>query len=209
MNDDKEKELKSERAAYMRDWNRRRKEAMPELVKEELKAKYQRQKHHHKARYDRLKTDPKFRAAAVERATKWSKDNSERRKEYMRDYMRKNRAKLVARSAAWKKANPERAKTIAVHSSHLRRTRLVQTPKLQRDQARSMMQRERKKKTHVCYYCKSRFKGTMHWDHVIPVSKGGTHSPDNLCVACPECNLKKADNGLSKVSMSDNMLLPI
>lgn len=194
------------KADYMREWIRKN----PEKAKANRLRTWERHgEKYEKRRRIKYESNPALKSAAVARSTKWSKNNSERRKEYMRDYMRKNRAKLVARSAAWKKANPERAKTLAVHSSHLRRTRLVQTPKLQRDQARSMMQRERKKKTHVCYYCKSRFKGTMHWDHVMPVSKGGTHSPDNLCVACPDCNLRKADNGLVNLSTSDNMLLPI
>ena len=30
-------------------------------------------------------------------------------------------------------------------------------------------------------------------DHVIPKSKGGTHSEDNLINACQQCNVQKSD----------------
>lgn len=31
----------------------------------------------------------------------------------------------------------------------------------------------------------------IHLDHVIPLSKGGTHTADNVKVACAPCNLRK------------------
>lgn len=44
----------------------------------------------------------------------------------------------------------------------------------------------------VCTYCGST-SGPFHLDHIQPWSRGGQHSPDNLCVACMGCNLAKAD----------------
>jgi hypothetical protein len=34
---------------------------------------------------------------------------------------------------------------------------------------------------------------SFHCDHVIPRAKGGLTTLDNLCYACPRCNLRKAD----------------
>lgn len=31
----------------------------------------------------------------------------------------------------------------------------------------------------------------IHLDHLIPLSRGGTHAPENLRVACAKCNLEK------------------
>jgi 5-methylcytosine-specific restriction endonuclease McrA len=33
-----------------------------------------------------------------------------------------------------------------------------------------------------------------HLDHVIPWSKGGSDSPDNLVIACAPCNMRKKAN---------------
>ena len=33
----------------------------------------------------------------------------------------------------------------------------------------------------------------IHLDHVIPLARGGTHSPENVRVACAFCNLSKRD----------------
>lgn len=56
-----------------------------------------------------------------------------------------------------------------------------------------------------CYYCGCQTKrmGTYREgmecsvmatrDHVIPISKGGTHEPENIVLACQACNTKKRD----------------
>jgi 5-methylcytosine-specific restriction endonuclease McrA len=42
-----------------------------------------------------------------------------------------------------------------------------------------------------CYYCKKKEKLTM--DHVIPLSKKGQHTKENLVPACQSCNSKKSN----------------
>jgi len=47
-----------------------------------------------------------------------------------------------------------------------------------------------------CQYCfmHQRLQGaTFHIEHIIPRSKGGTSELANLALACPSCNLHKAD----------------
>lgn len=43
---------------------------------------------------------------------------------------------------------------------------------------------------HRCRYCDTK-DGPFHLDHVIPVSRGGESTPDNLTVACAKCNMEK------------------
>ncbi len=46
----------------------------------------------------------------------------------------------------------------------------------------------------TCQYCAKRFKSIeLTLDHVIPRSKGGPTSWDNIVSACEKCNNKKAD----------------
>lgn len=43
----------------------------------------------------------------------------------------------------------------------------------------------------MCLYCESDIFEKYHLDHRIPISKGGKHTYDNLCLACPTCNMRK------------------
>lgn len=42
-----------------------------------------------------------------------------------------------------------------------------------------------------CYYCGENLNGNYHMDHKIPLYRGGLHAWENVCLACPSCNLKK------------------
>ncbi len=52
---------------------------------------------------------------------------------------------------------------------------------------------------HRCQYCGSHQHLTL--DHVIPRSKGGTHSWDNVVAACERCNSRKGDRLLHETGM--------
>lgn len=45
----------------------------------------------------------------------------------------------------------------------------------------------------VCFYCGTDTTGNHHWDHWIPLAKGGPEAPWNLVVSCPTCNHRKHD----------------
>lgn len=52
-----------------------------------------------------------------------------------------------------------------------------------------------------CHYCGRRAPDVeLHVDHIIPRSKGGSNSPDNLIAACAECNLGKSNQELVLVT---------
>lgn len=42
---------------------------------------------------------------------------------------------------------------------------------------------------HRCVYCGG--KRRLGQDHIVPLAKGGTHSPDNVVPACLSCNVRK------------------
>jgi 5-methylcytosine-specific restriction endonuclease McrA len=46
-----------------------------------------------------------------------------------------------------------------------------------------------------CHWCKRKRVLTM--DHVIPLAKGGTHTPENIVAACQPCNSRKRDRLLT------------
>lgn len=53
-----------------------------------------------------------------------------------------------------------------------------------------------------CAYCDKQLGQKVTIDHVIPVSRGGKHSIDNVVPACRSCNSKKRDRPPSKPVMT-------
>lgn len=51
-----------------------------------------------------------------------------------------------------------------------------------------------------CQYCGS--KGDLTFDHVLPRSRGGVTSWDNVVAACSPCNLRKANKSLKQSGLS-------
>ena len=47
-----------------------------------------------------------------------------------------------------------------------------------------------KRDDYTCYYCGNTANTA---DHIVPVSKGGTHEESNLIAACTRCNSGKKD----------------
>lgn len=43
-----------------------------------------------------------------------------------------------------------------------------------------------------CAVCRSSIKKGYHVDHIVPLSKGGSNSKENLQLLCPTCNLSKS-----------------
>jgi 5-methylcytosine-specific restriction endonuclease McrA len=50
-----------------------------------------------------------------------------------------------------------------------------------------------------CQYCSSTKNLTI--DHIIPKSKGGDNSWENMCLSCSTCNTKKGDKFLEQTGM--------
>jgi len=69
-------------------------------------------------------------------------------------------------------------------------------PKRKRTNIPKGMRREVfKRDNYTCVECgaKKSDGATLHVDHIIPVSKGGTDELDNLQTLCKDCNLNKSD----------------
>lgn len=50
----------------------------------------------------------------------------------------------------------------------------------------------------ACYWCREIFNPSdCHADHITPLTKGGPHSVENMCVACGDCNRHKHDKTLA------------
>ncbi|HQR36963.1 MAG TPA: HNH endonuclease [Blastocatellia bacterium] len=53
-----------------------------------------------------------------------------------------------------------------------------------------------------CQYCAVKLPASdLSIDHILPRSRGGKTSPDNLCVACKPCNSRKGDRTPAEARM--------
>ncbi|MES2460857.1 MAG: HNH endonuclease [Armatimonadota bacterium] len=71
-----------------------------------------------------------------------------------------------------------------------RRMRIARAPRVEKIDRALIIARD----DSTCYLCGRRVeKKTLQIDHVHPLAKGGSHTYDNLRVACASCNSRKDD----------------
>lgn len=99
---------------------------------------------------------------------------------YSAAHKRANAERINAYNAAYRRANPEVGR---VHSLKRRALKAV-------NGAFVISARDQRRLGHgPCAYCGG--PGPFHWDHVIPLARGGRHAIGNLVTACAGCNRHK------------------
>jgi 5-methylcytosine-specific restriction endonuclease McrA len=125
------------------------------------------------------------------RFLRWKEKNREHYLEYQRKYAEQNAKQNVSRVAKWKKDNPEKAKANASVSDARRRARVTLNGG-DLEAARTLIAQWKSCKTFRCVYCNKRLSTSkLEVDHVIPLARGGSHSPENLAKSCGPCNRAK------------------
>lgn len=136
----------------------------------------------------------------VSAITKANREGPNRQKilEGKKQYYQENREKCDAAIQRWKEENKEKALSyhsvwakrnpaVVNHFSAKRRAKVIdQTPELTEEEALRIRD----------MYWLAKDLGTVtgetyHVDHIIPLSKGGLHHPDNLQILPADLNLKK------------------
>lgn len=142
------------------------------------------------------------------------KRNREAKLRRQNEYAAMNREREAMRARNWRKANPEKVRALNLswtsrnkdHISsykkdylrnnrdiiqanrRLRKARIRGTPlhhKITAEEWSEIINRY----DHRCAYCFTSGKMTM--DHVIAISRGGSHTSDNVVPACMSCNARK------------------
>lgn len=142
----------------------------------------------------RKKTDENFVAQyKLECAKAWAKWSSRpENKEKLRRYRSINSGRIRAQQRRW--AKTEKGRLFCLAKSNLRATRKrINTPDCEFAQNKDVV--ALLMRSAACHWCRKEFESTEQKtiDHVIPVSKGGKHSIDNLVACCSKCNNVKAD----------------
>jgi 5-methylcytosine-specific restriction endonuclease McrA len=152
----------------------------------------------------RLYTDEERKERAISRAKQWRLDNPERarelerkshsrpdaikrKKEWAREHRCKKREEYNRKQREYRRTSVGNA--VIRNCLHTRRAQIRDTA------TESLTELYRKIHENIvwCHICWKRIDGaTCHIDHIVPLSKGGTHTRDNIAPACPECNLRKS-----------------
>lgn len=103
--------------------------------------------------------------------------------EYYRDRYRANRDKILERQKEYRSSNLARH-SISEAKRRARKKNLHHCPYTPSD-----LDAVAKQFSWKCAYCDSA--GIDHWDHFIPLSRGGPDSINNLIPACQSCNTSK------------------
>lgn len=134
---------------------------------------------------------------------------------WQRDYYHRTRSERLAWNAEWRKENRRIIRARAAKYYAKNKEKCIECvnecrrkyPEKYGMLARAMSARRRKRKADgdppakvakwtarqakVCTWCGANCASDYHVDHIIPLSRGGTHHIDNLCISCPPCNLSK------------------
>lgn len=165
----------------------------------------------------RYAEDPKWFSA---RFKAWYEKNKERDAEMHRRWLQENKERANETHRAWQRANPEKVREIEKTKRTRHADRIAAymkaygpkwvkaNPEKHRDKARRY--RARKLQAPIsdltaaqwallkemynlsCAYCGERVE-VLTQDHVLALSKGGSHTASNVVPACKSCNSSKHD----------------
>lgn len=141
-----------------------------------------------------------------EQLREWRTQNKEHLRDYQRRYVEQHREALWEARVAWKAANQEllsaeKTAWLERHPGYMaaavakRRALKKHAPIVERIDRNQIIERDRS----TCYLCARHLeRSEITLDHVIPLTRGGSHTHANLKVACRSCNSAKGNRTLEE-----------
>lgn len=118
-------------------------------------------------------------------AREWRKTKRDTVREYERRYREKYPEKYLEKGRSYRARNRDYFRV----ANAIRRVRVLATDNPHTFQD---IETQLARQNHMCYWC-SQPLTTYEVDHVIPVSRGGSNSADNIVVTCSNCNRTKSN----------------
>ena len=131
------------------------------------------------------------REAICERSRQWYKDNKERALAACKQYYEANKEKMAAAKQRYYQNHKEEQR----ECNRRRKQRIAAGDTIRRSQYSSLFDKQQG----LCAYCGKKMKTDgdyLHRDfctveHIIPISRNGQHTIDNIVFACRKCNTSK------------------
>jgi 5-methylcytosine-specific restriction endonuclease McrA len=145
---------------------------------------------------------PSKREYYIAAAKRWSQEHPERVKVnrqrhvatgYYKRYHEQNRERKNAKDRRWRHARP------AVNLDRVRRreARKCAAPVVEKIDRAALYARD----NWICYRCERVCTpANITLDHVVPLTRGGSHTADNLRVCCRSCNSRKGRHLLTELA---------
>jgi 5-methylcytosine-specific restriction endonuclease McrA len=131
------------------------------------------------------------------KTAEWRKRNYEKYRSYNKEWNEQNYNKTLASKRKYRDANKEEIKAKSRLSSKenpqwsVRRTLIRRRNFANCLKFKISAKEIYKLRAANCFYCEK--PGPSELDHVIPISRGGSHGIGNLLPACRFCNASKSD----------------
>lgn len=155
------------------------------------------------AEADRYRESEEYREIKKRVAREWREANLDRVRKNKQRHYEQNKDEILARSRAyyedhreqmreanrrWVLGNPERALELARAAKGRRRAREY-GGKVTRVDLREILNEHGM----ICHLCGGEIasRSDLNFDHVVPLARGGEHSPENLRPAHASCNRRK------------------
>jgi 5-methylcytosine-specific restriction endonuclease McrA len=147
----------------------------------------------------RSESQRRFRERNPERSKeikrKWAENNPDKVVQKNARYYIENRDVVKSRNDKYNKKHPEK-----------KRARVEKRRKLSKQAEGNFTENDLKimyeEQEHRCAYCGItifwNIPNDIHIDHIQPLSKGGSNWPNNLCLACADCNLSKGEKSIEE-----------
>jgi len=145
--------------------------------------------HKDKAKKDGLKSRCKSCRAA------YSMANREHRAEYLAEYREANKERIAEKQAEYREANKER---IAEYRKANKDRRLAYKAERRAKKKNAAVDLTDNERLAIRLIYEDAQTLGWHVDHIVPISKGGLHHPDNLQIVRPSYNLQKNDKIFAK-----------
>lgn len=162
----------------------------------EIKKAYQ-ERNLDKIKIDQKEWRVKNPVKCRENRRRWAKNNPEKVKAKNVRWVAANREKVVEYVRKWQKANPEKNRTIRCRAEQIRRTRIYNSDYEPITRKRQQEIKEQAMNYGLCPLCN---KEPQQWslEHATPISRGGTHTEENIYYCCRSCNSRKHSKTLEE-----------